>query len=84
MSATSEPERSFKRAKSQLSRKGKKQTSRLTKSRSRSSLRKEDAAVTVVPDGKKVPAVPAIPNGVQGKKSKVRDDGFGGFGHEIF
>ncbi|KAF1918211.1 hypothetical protein BDU57DRAFT_514862 [Ampelomyces quisqualis] len=84
MSATSEPERSVKRVKSQSSRKGKRQTSRLNKSRSKSDLRREDAPVTVVPDGKKVPAVPAIPNGVEGKKSQVRDDGFGGFGHEIF
>lgn len=84
MSAASEPERSIKRVKSTSSRKGKKQSSRLTKSRSSRSLRKEYAAVTVVPDGNKVPAVPAIPNGVEGKKSKVRDDGFGGFGHEIF
>ncbi|KAH7411730.1 hypothetical protein DE146DRAFT_251781 [Phaeosphaeria sp. MPI-PUGE-AT-0046c] len=82
--SASEPERTVKRAKSQSSRKPKREKSRLTKSRSKSDLRNDEVAVTVVPDGKKVPAVPKIPNGVAGKKTKVRDDGFGGYGHEIF
>lgn len=82
--SASEPERTVKRAKSQSSRKPKREKSRLTKSRSKSDMRKEEVAVTVVPDGKKVPAVPKIPSGVEGKKTKVRDDGFGGYGHEIF
>jgi hypothetical protein len=79
--SASEPERSVKRAKSTASRRVKRQYSRLTKSRSRSELRKEEV-VTVVPDGKGVPVVPAIPAGVEGKKVKV--DGYGGLEHEMF
>jgi hypothetical protein len=82
--SASEPERNMTRTKYQSSKKKlKRQTSRLTKSRSKNDLR-DDEPMTIVPDGKKVPLVPAIPNGVEGKKAKVRDDGYGGFGHEIF
>jgi hypothetical protein len=62
----------------------KRQPSRLTKSRSKTELR-EEKVVTVVPDGKRVPEVPEIPKGVEGKKARVKgDDGYGGYGHEIF
>jgi hypothetical protein len=62
----------------------KRQPSRLTKSRSKTELR-EEKVVTVVPDGKRVPEVPEIPKGVEGTKARVKgDDGYGGFGHEIF
>jgi hypothetical protein len=84
--SASEPERTFKRAKStSSSKKAKRKPSRLTKRVSRGDLRKEEI-VTVVPDGKKVPMVPAIPVGVEGQKAKVkgRDDGYGGLGHEMF
>jgi hypothetical protein len=80
--SASEPERMVKRVKS-TSKKGKRQPSRLTKKKSKSELKKEEAVV-IVPDGKKVPLVPAIPNGVEGKKVKVRDDGYGGLEHEMF
>ncbi|KAF2271896.1 uncharacterized protein EI97DRAFT_239538 [Westerdykella ornata] len=71
---------------------------RLKKSRSsRSTLRKRhmqhtptEDIVTVVPDGVSVPQVPAIPEGVDGKRAEVvaasrkSDDGYGGLAHEIF
>jgi len=83
--SASEPEqpRTIKRVKSQNGKKAKRQTSRLTKSKSRSDVRKEDPVV-IVPDGKKVPMVPAIPKGVEGKKARIRDDGYGGLEHEMF
>jgi hypothetical protein len=84
MSASEPEQRTVKRVKSQSKKKVKRQSSRLTKPRSKSDLRREEEAMTIVPDGKKVPMVPAIPNGVEGKKAKIRDDGYGGFGHEIF
>ncbi|KAF2741644.1 hypothetical protein M011DRAFT_482373 [Sporormia fimetaria CBS 119925] len=52
--------------------------------------------VRVVPDGERVPPVPVIPRGVRGKRARVtevevdvrmegvEDDGFGGYGHEVF
>jgi hypothetical protein len=81
--SASEPEPEIP-VKAPKKKKVKRQPSRLTKSRSKAELR-EEQAVTVVPDGKRVPEVPAIPKGVEGKKVKVKgDDGYGGFGHEIF
>ncbi|KAH5279494.1 hypothetical protein HBI71_013360 [Parastagonospora nodorum] len=83
--SASEPEqpRTIKRVKSQNGKKAKRQTSRLTKSRSRSDGRKEEPVV-IIPDGKKVPMVPEIPKGVEGKKARIRDDGYGGLEHEMF
>jgi hypothetical protein len=83
--SASEPEqtRNIKRVKSQNGKKNKRQSSRLTKSRGKNDMRKEEPVV-IVPDGKRVPLVPAIPNGVEGKKAKLRDDGYGGLGHEMF
>jgi hypothetical protein len=77
-------ERSVKRVKSSASRKKlKRQGSRLQKKSSRSSMRSEEP-LRIAPDGRDVPDVPSIPNGIEGKKIRVRDDGYGGLGHEIF
>jgi hypothetical protein len=79
MSAASEPEqRSVKRAKSNTAKKLKRQSSR------QSTRLNSENAVRIVPDGKGVPDVPKIPNGVQGKKIRVGDDGYGGLEHEMF
>ena len=47
-----------------------------------------DEIKMVVPDGVVVPPVPHIPVGIQGKRADVikekENDGFGGYGHEIF
>ena len=44
-----------------------------------------EEVVTMVPDGVNVPPLPSIPKGVEGKKAAVRnDDGYGGFGDEMF
>lgn len=86
MSAPSEPERerTIKRVKSSASRKNlKRQSTRLRKKLSKSSMGK-DEVVTVVPDGVSVPPIPAIPKGVKGKKVEVGDDGYGGLEHEMF
>lgn len=68
---------------------------RLQKKKSKTVLKKEEP-VTVIPDGVSVPLVPKVPRGVKGKKAEVRieiteatevvknDDGYGGFGDEIF
>ncbi|PSN68507.1 hypothetical protein BS50DRAFT_573412 [Corynespora cassiicola Philippines] len=56
-------------------------SSRLSKKKQSVTLEK---VITVVPDGTVVPPLPAIPQGVEGKKAAVRDDGYGGLGHEIF
>jgi hypothetical protein len=54
-------------------------------SRKKSVVTKEkEEVVTVVPNGKSVPPLPKVPSGVEGKRAAVRDDGFGGLGHEIF
>lgn len=87
--SASEPERTIKRVKSSASRKNlKRQTTRLQKRMSRSSMSKEDAAVTVVPDGVSVPPIPKMPKGMEkeGKKAAVKrqDDGYGGLEHEMF
>lgn len=84
MSEASEAEqRSIKRVKSTSTKKLKRQNSHLSKRLSRSELKREEV-VRIVPDGKKVPLVPKIPNGVEGKKVKVGDDGYGGLEHEMF
>jgi len=84
MSGASEPEqRSIKRVKSTSTKKLKRQSSRLSKKLSKSEVKREEV-VRIVPDGKKVPLVPKIPNGVEGKKTKVGDDGYGGLEHEMF
>ncbi|KAH7372022.1 hypothetical protein BKA66DRAFT_611166 [Pyrenochaeta sp. MPI-SDFR-AT-0127] len=87
MSAASEPEieRTIKRVKSSATRKNlKRQSTRLQKKLSRSSMNKDDEVVTVVPDGVSVPPIPAIPKNVKGKKVDVGDDGYGGLEHEMF
>ncbi|KAF2826559.1 hypothetical protein CC86DRAFT_382573 [Ophiobolus disseminans] len=85
MSGASEPEqRSIKRVKSTSTKRLRRQSSRLSKKLSRSELSKEEEVVRIVPDGKRVPMVPKIPNGVEGRKVKVGDDGYGGLGHEMF
>ncbi|KAH7089781.1 hypothetical protein FB567DRAFT_568580 [Paraphoma chrysanthemicola] len=84
MSASEPEQRTIKRVKSTSSgKKLKRQSSRLSKRLSRSELKKEEV-VRIVPDGKKVPPIPAIPNGVEGKKVRIRDDGYGGLEHEMF
>ncbi|KAJ4369634.1 hypothetical protein N0V83_005396 [Neocucurbitaria cava] len=87
--SASEPERTVKRVKSSASRKNlKRQTTRLQKRMSRSSISKEEAAVIVVPDGVTVPPIPKMPKSMEkeGKKAAVkrRDDGYGGLEHEMF
>ncbi|KAF2711184.1 hypothetical protein K504DRAFT_466202 [Pleomassaria siparia CBS 279.74] len=44
----------------------------------------EEEVIRVAPDGKSVPPIPSIPAGIDGKRVTIRDDGFGGFSHEIF
>ncbi|KAF2024572.1 hypothetical protein EK21DRAFT_104549 [Setomelanomma holmii] len=83
MSASEPEQRTIKRVKSTSGKKLKRQSSRLSKRMSRSELKKEEP-VRIVPDGKKVPPIPAIPNGVQGTKVRIRDDGYGGLEHEMF
>jgi hypothetical protein len=79
------PQRTIKRVKSSTSKKLKRQSSRLSKRLSRGELRKEkEEVVRVVPDGRNVPLMPSIPQGAEGKMSKVRDDGYGGLEHEMF
>jgi hypothetical protein len=85
------PERMIKRVKSSASRKNlKRQSSRLQSRLSRGSLRERNGSqereVRVVPDGEEVPDVPVIPREMEslGRRTRVRDDGFGGLGHEIF
>lgn len=115
LSASSEPElepaldneRTIKRLKSAASPRnskaaGRRSKTRLSKRGSRSSLRREreERAVTVVPDGVKVPHVPALPESVRGKKVVVFEDEnamrerewdsdgdedmYGGLEHEMF
>jgi hypothetical protein len=76
-------ERESKRSKSTPSQKlRRKPSSRLLKKRS--SITKENVVI-MVPDGVDVPPLPALPSGVNGKKVLVRnDDGYGGFGDEMF
>lgn len=85
-----ESERTNKKAKSNKraspnSREGqklRKKSSRLSKKRSNI---KQDKVVVLVPDGVTVPPIPSIPSGMEGKRAKVsEDDGFGGYGDEIF
>jgi hypothetical protein len=83
MSASEPEQRTIKRVKSTSGKKLKRQSSRLSKRPPRSELKKEEV-VRIVPDGKKVPPIPAIPNGVEGKKVRIRDDGYGGLEHEMF
>lgn len=84
--SASEPEqnRTIKRVKSQSNKRNK--SSRLTKNRKKDSRMKNEEAVIVVPDGRKVPHVPKIPAEMEreGNVVRVRDDGYGGLGHEIF
>ena len=80
------PARSIKRLKNSASRKNlKRQSSRLHKKFSRSSMRSEEP-IRVVPDGVSVPEVPSIPVEMesQGQRVKVGDDGYGGYADEIF
>lgn len=80
-----EPERNIKRVKSSASKRNiKRASSRLPKRSPRSSPR--DKPVTVVPDGVRVPPIPAIPLGVEGKKVRIGEgeDGYGGLEHEMF
>jgi hypothetical protein len=52
--------------------------------RKKSTVSKEEVVI-MVPDGVNVPPIPSIPKGVKGKKAAVRnDDGYGGFGDEMF
>ena len=69
-----------------LSKRLKRTSSRLSSKISRSTLRDadQDRVVVVVQPGGAVPPVPAVPAGVDGRKVPVRDDGYGGLGHEIF
>ncbi|KNG51193.1 long-chain-fatty-acid-CoA ligase 1 [Stemphylium lycopersici] len=87
------PERSIKRVKSSVvhkTSKSKRASSRLHKKFSRGSLKgaQDEKPITVVPDGAGVPDVPSIPKELEGKGVRVtvkeRDDGYGGWGHEIF
>ncbi|XP_014550368.1 hypothetical protein COCVIDRAFT_31870 [Bipolaris victoriae FI3] len=85
-----EDELSTKHAKSasrKKSKNSKRQSSRLRKKFSRSSI-KRDEPVCVVPDGVNVPEVPSLPQDVadevKSRARKGRDDGYGGLGHEIF
>lgn len=77
-----ESERETKRSKQAQPRKLKKRpSSRLLK---KTTVTKEEV-VTMVPDGVNVPPLPSIPNGVEGKMATIRiDDGYGGFGDEVF
>ncbi|USP80502.1 hypothetical protein yc1106_07776 [Curvularia clavata] len=90
--AAAEP--TTKRSKGPSNRKAKnsqRQSSRLRKKFSRSSIRHEEP-VSVVPDGVTVPLVPSLPKELEaeakkkgtGKQGGARDDGYGGLGHEIF
>jgi hypothetical protein len=81
-----ERQRTIKRVKSDASRRLKRTGSRLSRKVSRQSITDEKAdKVVVVKPGGAVPPVPAVPQGVEGKKVKVvGDDGYGGLGHEIF
>lgn len=92
LSRSLDHERTIKRVKSSTSsssrRKSvKKSTTQLQKRNSRTSLSREDMTVSIVPDGVKVPHVPAIPGGVRGKKVVAFDDEadmYGGLEHEMF
>jgi len=80
------PARSIKRLKNSASRKNlKRQSSRLHKKFSRSSMKSEEP-LRVVPDGVSVPEVPSIPVEMESKGQKVNvgDDGYGGYADEIF
>ncbi|KAF2002969.1 hypothetical protein P154DRAFT_573379 [Amniculicola lignicola CBS 123094] len=59
-------------------------TRRSTRLRKKSSTVTKEEVFIVVPDGVTVPHIPSIPNGVQGNRVKVNDDGYGGVGHEMF
>ncbi|KAH7117940.1 hypothetical protein B0J11DRAFT_537093 [Dendryphion nanum] len=65
-------------------RSGTKKSSRLSKRRS---VVARESVVMIVPDGASVPPIPSIPSGIKGKRAQVgeeNNDGFGGYGHEIF
>ena len=78
-------ERETKRSKQTPPKKLKKSpSSRVLKKKSTVTTTKEEV-VTMVPDGVNVPPIPSMPKGVEGKKAAVRnDDGYGGFGDEMF
>ena len=85
--ATEKPTKKAKKVRKSKSR------NRLVRKSSRSSVlgneEKEERVVVVKPGGA-VPPVPVVPDGVVGKKVVVvggegeEDDGYGGFGHEMF
>lgn len=84
-------ERSNKKAKankraspnSRDSQKLRKKSSRVLKKK-KSNI-KQEKVVVLVPDGVTVPPIPSIPSEMVGKRAKVaEDDGFGGYGDEIF
>ena len=81
-----ERQRTIKRVKSDASKRLKRTGSRLSRKVSRSSVKEERVEkIIVVKPGGAVPPVPAVPQGVEGKKVQiVGDDGYGGLGHEIF
>jgi hypothetical protein len=76
-------ERESKRSKSTPPKRlKKKNSSRLLKQKS---VVTKDEVVIMVPDGVNVPPLPSVPKGIDGKKVAVRnDDGYGGFGDEMF
>ncbi|KAI8943660.1 hypothetical protein NX059_001645 [Plenodomus lindquistii] len=104
LDAPLDSERTIKRVKSSASsasprrtKSGRKANTRLQRSWSKASLRKERdelLGITVVPDGVRVPHVPAIPDGVQGKRvmfeedimieGQTNEDPYGGLEHEMF
>jgi hypothetical protein len=79
-----ESERESKKSKPSAPKKVKKTaSSRLLRKKSTTTTKEE--VVIMVPDGVNVPPIPSIPKGVEGKKAAVRnDDGYGGFGDEMF
>ena len=91
LSLSLDHERTIKRVKSSTSaslRKTskKKSSAKSQKRTNRTSLSREDVMVTIVPDGVRVPHVPAIPGGARDKKVTFGDDAdmYGGLEHEMF
>ncbi|KAJ4362110.1 hypothetical protein N0V95_001567 [Ascochyta clinopodiicola] len=86
-SPATERQRTIKRVKSDASKRLKRTSNRLTRKVSRNSVKdseREDKVIVVKPGGS-VPPVPAVPQGVPGKRVDViGEDGWGGLGDEIF